>query len=76
MFVLPRLGVSALVIVILMITWLSLILAGRHPLPLPNVGSRIFSAAPQRGVLQTVGGDFVAETTALSSIVEQVAAAQ
>jgi hypothetical protein len=39
------LGVPALVIVLLMVAWCALILAGRNPLPFPDVGSRIFSAA-------------------------------
>lgn len=45
MFVPLWLGVPALVIVLLVITWLALILAGRNPLPFPDRGSRIFSAA-------------------------------
>ncbi len=45
MFVPLWLGVPALVIVLLVIAWLTLILAGRNPLPFPDVGSRIYSAA-------------------------------
>ena len=44
MFVPLWLGVPALVIALLVITWLTLILAGRNPLPFPDVGSRIYSA--------------------------------
>jgi hypothetical protein len=39
------LGIPVLVLVLLMIAWLTLILRGRNPLPFPDVGSRIFSAA-------------------------------
>jgi hypothetical protein len=45
MFVPLWLGVPVLVVVALVITWLASILAGRNPLPFPDVGSRIFSAA-------------------------------
>jgi hypothetical protein len=45
MFVPLWLGVPALVIVLSLIAWLALILSGRNPLPFPDVGSRIFSAA-------------------------------
>jgi len=45
MFVPLWLGVPVLGIVLLVIVWLSLILAGRNPLPFPDVGSRIYSAA-------------------------------
>jgi hypothetical protein len=45
MFVPLWLAVPALVLVLLLIAWLTLILAGRNPLPVPDVGSRIFSAA-------------------------------
>jgi hypothetical protein len=45
MFVPLWLGVPALVIVLALIAWLALILSGRNPLPFPDVGSRIFSAA-------------------------------
>lgn len=45
MFIPLWLGVPLLVIVALSVGWLALILAGRNPLPFPDVGSRIFSAA-------------------------------
>ena len=45
MFVPLWLGVPVLVIVLVMVAWCALILAGRNPLPFPDVGSRIFSAA-------------------------------
>ena len=45
MFVPLWLAVPALALVLLLITWLALILTGRNPLPVPDVGSRIFSAA-------------------------------
>jgi hypothetical protein len=45
MFVPLWLGVPALVLVLIIVTWCALILAGRNPLPFPDVGSRIFSAA-------------------------------
>jgi hypothetical protein len=45
MFVPRWLGVPALVIVLLVVGWCALILADRNPLPFPDVGSRIFSAA-------------------------------
>lgn len=45
MFVPLWLGVPALVIVLFVVAWCALILAGRNPLPFPDVGSRIFSAA-------------------------------
>ena len=45
MFVPLWLAVPALVLVLLLIAWLTLILTGRNPLPVPDVGSRIFSAA-------------------------------
>ncbi len=45
MFVPLWLVVSALVLVLLLIAWLTLIVRGRNPLPFPDVGSRIFSAA-------------------------------
>ena len=45
MFVPLWLGVPALVLVLLLIAWLTLILRGRNPLPFPDVGSRIFTAA-------------------------------
>ena len=45
MFVPLWLGVPALVLVLLLVAWCALILAGRNPLPFPDVGSRIFSAA-------------------------------
>ena len=45
MFVSLWLGVPALVLVLLIVAWCALILAGRNPLPFPDVGSRIFSAA-------------------------------
>lgn len=45
MFVPLWLGVPALVIVLLLIAWLTLIIRGRNPLPFPDVGSRIFTAA-------------------------------
>jgi hypothetical protein len=45
MFVPLWLGVPALVLVLILVTWCALILAGRNPLPFPDVGSRIFSAA-------------------------------
>jgi hypothetical protein len=45
MFVPLWLGVPALVVVLLLIAWLTLIIRGRNPLPFPDVGSRIFTAA-------------------------------
>lgn len=45
MFVPLWLGVPALALVLLLIAWLTLILRGRNPLPFPDVGSRIFTAA-------------------------------
>ncbi len=45
MFVPLWLGVPALVLVLLLVAWCALILAGRNPLPFPDTGSRIFSAA-------------------------------
>lgn len=45
MFVPLWLVVSALVLVLLLTAWLTLIVRGRNPLPFPDVGSRIFSAA-------------------------------
>ena len=43
MFVPLWLGVPALGSVLLMVAWCVLILAGRNPLPFPDVGSRILS---------------------------------
>ena len=37
--------VAVLVLLGVTATWLGLILAGRNPLPFPDVGSRIFTAA-------------------------------
>jgi hypothetical protein len=45
MFVPLWLGVPALLLVLLLIAWLALLLAGSNPLPFPDVGSRIFSAS-------------------------------
>lgn len=45
MFVPLWLGVPALVVAALAIGWLALILSGQNPLPFPDRGSRIFTAA-------------------------------
>jgi hypothetical protein len=45
MFVPIWLGIPLLAVVALAVGWLALILAGRNPLPFPDVGSRIFTAA-------------------------------
>jgi hypothetical protein len=45
MFVPVWLAVVVLVVLGLVAAWLGLILAGRNPLPFPDVGSRIFTAA-------------------------------
>lgn len=45
MFVPLWLGLPALVLVLLLIAWLTLLIRGRNPLPFPDVGSRIFTAA-------------------------------
>lgn len=45
MFVPLWFGIPALLMVLLMVAWCALILARRNPLPFPDVGSRIFSAA-------------------------------
>ncbi len=45
MFIPLWLGLPALVLMALAVTWLVLILRGRNPLPFPDVGSRIYSAA-------------------------------
>jgi hypothetical protein len=45
MYVPVWLVVAVLVLFGATATWLSLILAGRNPLPFPDVGSRIFTAA-------------------------------
>lgn len=45
MFVPLWIGVPLLVLVALAVGWLALILAGRNPLPFPDGGSRIFTAA-------------------------------
>ena len=62
MFVPLWLGVPALIIVLVIVAWCALILAGRNPLPFPDVGSRIFSAAspaakatPDPAVVQRLG---------------------
>jgi hypothetical protein len=45
MFVPLWLGIPLLVVVALSMAWFALILAGRNPLPFPDVGSRIFTAS-------------------------------
>jgi hypothetical protein len=45
MYVPVWLAIVLLVVLGLMTAWLGLILAGRNPLPFPDVGSRIFTAA-------------------------------
>lgn len=45
MFVPLWLGIPLLALVAVAVGWLALILAGRNPLPFPDAGSRIFTAA-------------------------------
>ena len=45
MFVPLSLAIPLVVLVVLALSWLALILAGRNPLPFPDAGSRIFTAS-------------------------------